>query len=125
MLKGFTRRFKPVDLLTDEEMEAIHRGALYLLEKTGVRVEHDGAVNLCSRGGCRVDYDRQRVRIPPGLAEACLRKCPSSYSIKARDPDRDLVVGGNTVHFMQGMGMRYVDLDTWETRPARSAPTQR
>jgi trimethylamine--corrinoid protein Co-methyltransferase len=104
--------------LTDEEMEAIHRGALYVLEKTGVRIEHDGALKLYSRGGCRVDYDQQRVMIPPGLAEACLRTCPSSYTIKARDPDRDLVVGGNTVHFMQGMGMRYVDLDTWETRPA-------
>ena len=118
MLKGFTRRFKPIDLLTDEEMEAIHRGALYVLEKTGVRIEHDGALKLYSRGGCRVDYDQQRVKIPPGLAEACLRMCPSSYTIKARDPDRDLVVGGNTVHFMQGMGMRYVDLDSWETRPA-------
>lgn len=118
MLRGFTRRFKPIDLLTDEEMEAIHRGALHVLAKTGVRIEHDGALDLYSRGGCSVDHDRQRVRIPPGLAEACLRKCPSSYTIKARDPDRDLVVGGNTVHFMQGMGMRIVDLDSWETRAA-------
>jgi trimethylamine--corrinoid protein Co-methyltransferase len=28
------------------------------------------------------------------------------------------MVGGNTVCFMQGMGMRYLDVETWETRPA-------
>jgi trimethylamine--corrinoid protein Co-methyltransferase len=28
------------------------------------------------------------------------------------------MIGGDTVYFMQGMGMRYVDLETWETRPA-------
>jgi len=32
MLKGFTRKFSPLNLLSDEEMEAIHRGALYVLE---------------------------------------------------------------------------------------------
>ena len=53
--------------------------------------------------------------------EECLRKCPSSYAVKARDRDRDLMIGGNTTYFMQGMGMRYLDLDTWETRPARAA----
>jgi trimethylamine:corrinoid methyltransferase-like protein len=35
MLAGFTRRFSPLNLLTEEEMEAVHRGALYILESTG------------------------------------------------------------------------------------------
>lgn len=118
MLKGFTRQYKPLDLLTEEETEAIHRGALYVLEKTGMRVEHDRALRLYAEHGCRVDWESRRVRIPSGLVEECLRQVPSSYILKARDPDKDLMVGGNTVYFMQGMGMRYVDLDTWEARPA-------
>ena len=118
MIKGFTRRFKPLDLINDEEVEAIHRGALYVLEKTGMRIEHDGALELFAQNGCLVDFDNRRARIPPWLVEESIRMCPSNYLLKARDRDQDLMVGGNTVYFMQGMGMRYLDLDTWETRPA-------
>ena len=118
MLKGFTRKFKPLDLLSAEEVESIHRGALYVLEKTGMQVQHDRALKLYADGGCQVDAEEQRVRFPPALVESSLRQCPSSFVLKARDRDLDLMVGGDTVHFMQGMGMRYLDLDTWETRPA-------
>ena len=121
MLKGFTRSFKPLEILSPEEMEQIHRSSLYVLEKTGMRVEHDRALQLFSENGCHVDKGERRVRIPSWLVEESLRQCPSSYTLRARDPELDLMLGGNTVYFMQGMGMRYVDLDTWETRPATRA----
>jgi trimethylamine--corrinoid protein Co-methyltransferase len=121
MLKGFTRKFKPLDILSEEEVEEIHRDALYVLEKTGMQVEHERALKLFAARDCRVDFEGKRVRIPSGLVEECLRQVPSSYVLKARDPNLDLMVGGNTYYFMQGMGMRYLDLDTWETRPATTA----
>ena len=118
MMKGFTRKFKPLEVLTEEELEAIHRGALDILETTGVRVEHDRALKLFADHGCNVDFEEKRVRIPPWLAEECLRKCPSQCKFKARDPSNDLMVGENTFYFLHGMGMRFLDLDTWEMRPA-------
>jgi trimethylamine--corrinoid protein Co-methyltransferase len=121
MINGFTRKFKPLELLTPEEAEAIHRGALFVLEKTGMRVEHESALQLCSDGGCKVDFDERRIRFPSALVEESIRKCPSNYILKARNPDQDLMIGGNTMYFMQGMGMRYLDLETLETRPATIA----
>jgi trimethylamine--corrinoid protein Co-methyltransferase len=121
MINGFTRKFKPLDLLTVEEVEAIHRGALFVLEKTGMRVEHEAALQLCADGGCQVDFDERRIRFPSALVEESIRRTPSSYVLKARDPDQDLMIGGNTMYFMQGMGMRYLDLETLETRPATIA----
>jgi len=118
MLKGFTRKFKPLEILTEEAMEAIYRGVLDVLETTGVRVEHDRALMLFDDHGCKVDFDKKRVRIPSYLVEDCLRKCPSSFTIKARDPKYDLRIGGNTLYFAQSVGKGYVDLDTWEARPA-------
>lgn len=118
MIKGFTRRFKPLELLTEEEIESIHRGALYVLAKTGMRVEHERTLQLCADGGCQVDLEERRVRFPPAVVEECIRRCPSSYVLKARNPDLDLMIGGDTMYFMQGMGMRYLDLDTRATRPA-------
>ena len=118
MLNGFTRKFKPLEMLSTEELENIHRNGLYTLEKTGMRVEHERALQLFADNHCDVDFGEKRVRIPAWLAEESVRKVPSSYILKARDGKSDLMVGGDTVYFMQGMGMRYVDLSTWETRPA-------
>lgn len=116
--KGFTRNFRPLEILTEDEVEAIHRGTLNVLEKTGIRVEHKGALKLFKQNGCKVDYNEMRVRIPSGLVEECLRKAPSSYYFKARDPERDVQIGGNTFYFEPFPGMRTVDLDTWKPRPA-------
>ncbi len=121
MIPGFTRKFPPQDLLTQEDAEAIHRGALYTLEKTGMRVDHGPSLELLEKNGCKVDRELNRAWMPAALVEECIRRCPSSFVLKARDSDLDLMIGGDTVYFMQGMGMRYVDLETWETRPATAS----
>ena len=118
MLDGFTRAMSPLETLSPEELETIHAGALFTLEKTGMRIDSTRGMDLMESAGCRVDRESNRVRIPAWLAEECLRLTPSSYVVTARDGHSDLMVGGDTLYFMQGMGMRHVDLDTWETRPA-------
>ncbi len=116
MLKGFTRNIKPLEILTEEQLQAIHRGTLDVLETTGVRVEHDRALDLLAGHGCKVDLKEKRVRIPGYLVEECLRKCPSSFSLKARDTKNNLRFGGNNLYFSNSVGMRTVDLDSWEPR---------
>ncbi len=117
-MKGFTRNFKPLEILTEEQVEAIHRGTLNVLEKTGMRFEHQRALKLFEQNDCQVDYDAMRVRIPSGLVEECLRKAPSSFYIKARDPENDMQLGGNSLYFGATCGMGIVDLDTQKLRPA-------
>ena len=36
MLKGFLRSFNPVDVLTEQDVRAMHNGVLEVLETTGV-----------------------------------------------------------------------------------------
>lgn len=115
-MKGFTRKFKPLAILTEEQIEAIHRGTLDVLENTGVRIEHKRALELLEKNGCKVDYASMRVRFPPHLVEECLRMTPSSFRVKARDPKNDLIIGGNTLYFASAPGMQTVDIDTWEPR---------
>lgn len=118
MLNGFTRKFRLLKLLSEEEINSIHRGALYVLETTGFGVKHERALKLFANNHCQVDFEEKRVRIPGWLIEECLRKCPSNYVLKARDGESDLMIGGDTFYYMQGMGMRFLDLNTWETRKA-------
>jgi len=117
-LKGFTRNFKPLELLTEEEVEAIHRGTLEVLWVTGVSVQHQRALKLFEKNGCKVDYDDMRVRMPPALVEECLRKVPSSFHAKARDCKNSLMVGNDTLYLAVAPGQQTIDLDTWEPRAA-------
>jgi len=117
-MKGFIRNFKPLEILTEEQIEAIHRGTLDVLERTGLRIEHKRALKLLEKNGCKVDYNNNRVRFPPGLVEESLRKCPSSFHLKARNSKNDLVAGGNILIVTTFPGMQTVDLDTWEPRTA-------
>jgi len=116
--KGFTRNFRPLEILAEEDFEAIHRGTLEVLWVTGVRVEHERALKLMERNGCKVNYDEMRVRIPPALVEECLQRTPSSFHALARDYKDSLMIGSNTLYLAVAPGQQTVDLDTWEPRVA-------
>lgn len=118
MLNGFKRQFKPLEILSEEQVEAIHQATLGVLQQTGVTFSHKKALQLFKKNGCKVDHEIERVYFPPGLVEECLRKCPSNFLMTARNPDKDLLIGGDTVYFSTAPGMDYVDTDTWKHRPA-------
>lgn len=116
VLNGFSRNFKPLEILTDEQVQAIHRGTLDVLQKTGLRIEHEKGLKVFEENGCDVDFDESRVRFPPGLVEECLRKAPSAFRVKARDSGNDMIWGGNTSYFQPIPGQQTIDLDTWDVR---------
>ncbi|MBC8254669.1 MAG: trimethylamine methyltransferase family protein [Ardenticatenia bacterium] len=118
MVRGFTRRFRPLEILTEEEIEGIHRAALDVLRETGVTFENERALNLFEQNDCIVDYEEKRVRLPPGLVEECIRQAPSTYRLRARDPKNDLSIGMDRIYFGLAPGQNTVDLDTWEGRVA-------
>jgi len=94
---------------------------LGVLWETGVVFHHEKALKLFKRNGCKVDCEDAsvgRVHFPPGLVEECLRRAPSSFHMKARDPKNNLILGGDTLHISVGPGLQAVDLDTLEMRPA-------
>lgn len=115
--KGFIRNFKPLEILTEEQVEAAHRDAIDILQETGIRFESRRSLKIMEKGGCRVDYDQMRVRIPPGLVTECIKTCPSTFHMKALDPDNDIIIGGNTTYTGIFPGNHTVELDTWEVRP--------
>jgi trimethylamine--corrinoid protein Co-methyltransferase len=118
--RGFVRNFAPLNILSEEDVESIHRGMLRVLWTTGVRMEHERSLKVLEAAGCAVDYENHRVRMPPALVEECIRRAPSSFPLRARDPNRSLMMGGNTLYFAPAPGQHTVDLDTWVPR----APTR-
>lgn len=117
-LKGFFRNIEPLEILSGEKVEAIHRSTLDVLEKTGLRIEDPEALKIFEKNGCHVDFESNRVRIPSYLVEHVLRLAPSSFAVKSRNEKNDIRIGGNTIYFSNMPGLRILDLETWETRPA-------
>jgi trimethylamine--corrinoid protein Co-methyltransferase len=118
MRRGFKRNFEPIKVLTDPQVEALHRATLAVLDRTGVKFESERALKLLEQNGCRVDFESHLARIPPWLVEESIRKTPSSFTVRARDPKNDLHFGGNTLYYMSSAGARYTEVKTGEVRMA-------
>jgi len=116
MLKGFTRNLPAFKILTEEQLESIHRGTLDILQETGISVYNERALKVFKKAGCNVDFETKRVKFSPGLVEECLRKAPSSFRVKARNPKHDLVMGPDNILFFNFPGTDTIDLSTWEPR---------
>lgn len=119
--RGFKRNLKPLEILTEDQVQEMHQAVLTVLWDTGVRIESDWALKFLKKEGCRVDEDNMRVRFPADLVEQCIRQAPGSYQVKAPDPANDLLVGGETMYYSHTSGMETIDLDSFEPRqPTRA-----
>ncbi|MBM3699616.1 MAG: hypothetical protein FJW68_01690 [Actinobacteria bacterium] len=112
MQNGFKRRFEPIKILSNSNIEQIHTASLEILEELGFKYESEKALKLLEAHGCKVDYTTMVAKIPSGLVEWALDKTPSSFLVRAREPEKSLRIGGNTMYFMNSTGARHVNIDT-------------
>jgi len=118
MLEGFTRKFKPLEVLTEAEIESIWEGIFNVLEEVGLKFDmvSGEALKIFEKGGCYVDHETKMVKFPRDLVEACLKSCPKTFRLRARDSDKDIEIGEDRVYIQPGPGLNYLDLDTFKAR---------
>ncbi len=98
------------ELLTHEQVEQVHETSLRILEQIGIDFTYPPALEVFSKGGAKVDG--KRVIFPPRLVEQQLKKAPSQFRLYARNPEKDVVIGGDHMVFTPGYGAPFVtDLD--------------
>ena len=84
------------EVLNDEALEIIEHNAETLLEEIGVNfVQNPGALERWREAGA--DIKGERVRLPRGLARELIRTAPGEYTQHARNPDRNVVIGGRNL----------------------------
>ncbi len=76
-----------------EELERIHYGALYILEKVGLNVESEEAAEIFQGGGALVEKKNGlfHVKLPPNLVEDCLDWTPKNVIFYGRDKNFDYI----------------------------------
>jgi trimethylamine--corrinoid protein Co-methyltransferase len=78
-------------------VEHVHRAALEVLERLGIRVLLPEARELLRDAGAAVDEETLIVSFPPELVEVALASAPGSFRLVARSPERTVTIGGRHV----------------------------
>lgn len=96
---GIKNLVYPLKVISEDDVKKIYHGSLEVLERTGIQFEDKEMTALLQEYGCRVDAEKQRVRFPSHIVEACLKKCAREFTVKARNPAYNLIFNGSRVYF--------------------------
>jgi trimethylamine--corrinoid protein Co-methyltransferase len=101
------RQIPPYELLSEEGLVLVERNAETVLEEIGIEFREDPeALELWKQAGAEVDGER--VRFPRGLCRKLCETIPSTFTQHARNPERSVVIGGNTTVFAPVYGPPFV-----------------
>ncbi|MGP6088864.1 trimethylamine methyltransferase family protein [Antarctobacter jejuensis] len=90
------RNIPDLEVLDDAALELIEDRAEQVLEEIGVNfVNNPGALALWKEAGA--DIDGERVRLPRGLARKLIKTAPSTFTQHARNPARNVEIGGRNL----------------------------
>ena len=91
--------YRPMEVLSAEQIEAVHLTSLRILEELGMEVMSPRALGVLEAAGAEVDMAARNVRLDRGLVDAALKSAPSSFILTPRNPERRLFMGGNRIQF--------------------------
>ena len=98
------------EYFSTNQLEQIHDATLTIMETAGLSFSYTPARNLFARAGCKIDG--QRVFFPRKLVEEQIKKAPSQFTLYARNPEKNVRIGGNDIAFMPCYGAPFVnDMD--------------
>ncbi len=104
--------YPPLEILSADQVEAIHEASLEVLRDAGVKFLSQLARNIFRQAGASVDNSLEIVRFDPALVEELISYAPSSFTLKARNPRRSIEMGGSNINFATVGGPSFIsDLD--------------
>ena len=89
--------YRPLEVLSDDNVAHLHDRAVRYLADEGIRVLLPEARRIYADGGAIVDDETQMVRLDPESVTQALSDAPSQFELGAPNPDRAVVVGGDSV----------------------------
>lgn len=96
----------PVEVLSEEGLELMEANAQKVLQETGIQVDEPTARELLKDAGADVQGDK--VRFPIGLAKQLVSTAPSKFEQIARNPERNVEIGGKKTVFAPVYGPPFV-----------------
>ena len=88
----------PAEMLSAEQLEQIHDTSMRILEEIGMDFLDDEALDIWEKAGAKVDRAGQHVWIDRGLLLEAVGKAPAEFTLRARNPAKNLRIGGVHTH---------------------------
>ena len=98
--------FPTATAMSDDEVAGLHEAALQLLDRSGIRVLLPEARRILGDAGARIVDDM--VHLDPDLTSELIAKAPATFTITARNPQRSLIIGGDSLMLFPAAGPPYV-----------------
>jgi len=105
----FVNRMPRFEVLSADALATLEVGWERLATQIGVQFDHPRALSLFRQAGQTVDGDV--VRFEPGFLREQAAKAPSEFVLRARNRERDLTIGGNSMVFGPANGPPFVRVD--------------
>jgi len=104
-------------LFSDTEVQRIHGCVLDVLQNVGIKFDSTKALEILGDSGCEINNDDQSAKIPGHLLDKALESVPRSFTLAARNPEKDVTYGVGGPHFLSAaQSVFYRDLLTRERR---------
>lgn len=94
------------ELLSPSDLEQVHQTAMRLLEQVGVAFPQAEALAVFQEHGARVEASR--VYLTESQVMDRLRDIPKQFTLHARNPQRNLTIGGGSTVFAPGYGAPFL-----------------
>ncbi len=108
-------KLPPMELLGDEGVQAIHAASMKLLKDIGILiVDYPQTAEVFRQHGAKIEAhnDGQLIKIDEDLLFSFVRQAPSTFTQLARNPAKNIPIGGKHTIFAPVYGPPFViDLD--------------
>ncbi|MDF2569409.1 MAG: mtgB 3 [Sporomusa sp.] len=94
------------NVLTPEQVNQVHEQSMKILSEIGVEFSYQPALDVLQAKGQKVEG--QRVYFKRQFVEEQVAKAPAEFTLHARNPQNNLVVGGENIIFMPGYGSPFI-----------------
>ncbi len=109
---------RPTEPLDEDGVQAIHDGAMRILEEIGIEFLNPEAVAILKDAGCTINGTN--VRMGRDFVMEMMARAPSEFTITPRNPDRTIPIGGKNMVFVNvSSPPNYWDLETGKTPGTR------
>ena len=112
-------RFMQLQILSQQEIEAIKDASLVILRDTGVMVHHEQMLRLLGEAGAKVSAERKIARLPEQLVLDSVARAGKQYVLYGRARNRTARFGYGDLVLMSSPGQyAWIDLQTGRRRAA-------
>ena len=89
---------RPTEPLDEEGVQAVHNGAMRILEEIGIEFMNPEALDILKKGGATVNGEN--VRMGRDMVMELISNAPSEFTLTPRNPAKSVTVGGKHMAFV-------------------------